>query len=91
MCKATKKLLKKCEVQYEYTDLDVLATDERKAMLEEVKSFNSALSFPTIVIEGEVIVGYNEKRILEALDLIQVPKKNIFKTLFLRMKGANRG
>ena len=61
VCKATKKLLKKCEVPYECTDLDVLAVDEKKAMIEEVKRFNSALSFPTLVIDGQVIVGYKEK------------------------------
>ena len=75
VCKATKKLLKKCEVQYEYTDVDLLATEERKAMIEEVKGFNPAFSFPTLVIDEEVIVGYKEKKILEALGLTQVPKR----------------
>ena len=89
VCKATKKLLKKCEVQYEYTDVDLLATEERKAMIEEVKGFNPAFSFPTLVIDDEVIVGYKEKKILEALGLTQVPKTNILKTLFLKIKGAN--
>jgi hypothetical protein len=67
----------------------VLAVDEKKAMIEEVKRFNSALSFPTLVIDGQVIVGYKEKVILEALGLTQIPKKNILKTLFLKMKGAH--
>jgi glutaredoxin-like protein NrdH len=89
VCKATKKLLKKCEVQYEYTDLDLLDIEGKKAMIEEVKIFNPAFSFPTLVIDEEVIVGYKEKKILEALGLTQVPKTNILKTLFLKIRGAS--
>jgi glutaredoxin-like protein NrdH len=68
-CKATKRLLNECEVQYDFTDVDLLKGDERRAILEDVKKLNPACSFPTIIIGDRVIVGYKEDEIKEALGL----------------------
>ena len=68
-CKATKKLLDECTVQYEFTDVDLLQGRERAAILEDVKKFNPRCSFPTIIIGDKVIIGYREKEIKEALGM----------------------
>jgi glutaredoxin-like protein NrdH len=68
-CRATKKLLGECGVQYEFTDVDQLDGEERKAILEDVKKFNPRCSFPTIVIGEKVIVGYKEDEIRAALGI----------------------
>lgn len=68
-CKSTKKLLAECVVEYEFIDVDLLEGDERKAILEDIKKLNPRCSFPTIIIGGEVIVGFKEKKIKEALGL----------------------
>jgi glutaredoxin-like protein NrdH len=68
-CRATKKLLGECGVKYEFTDVDKLDGEERKAILEDVKKFNPRCSFPTIVIGETVIVGYKEDEIRAALGL----------------------
>jgi glutaredoxin-like protein NrdH len=68
-CKATKKLLNECQVQYEFTDVDLLEGEERSAILEDVKKWNPNCSFPTIIIGDKVIVGYKENEIREALGL----------------------
>ncbi len=68
-CKSTKTLLGKCSVKYDFVDVDTLEGDERKAILKDVKQFNPRCSFPTIVINDKVIVGYKEKEIKEALGL----------------------
>ena len=68
-CKATKKFLGKCGVQYEFTDVDLLEGEERRAILEEVKQFNPNCSFPTIIIGDKVIVGHKEDEIKAALGL----------------------
>ncbi|MCF8144646.1 MAG: glutaredoxin family protein [Deltaproteobacteria bacterium] len=68
-CKATKKLLNECQVEYEFTDVDLLEGEERAAILEDVKKWNPNCSFPTIIIGGKVIVGYKEDEIREALGL----------------------
>jgi hypothetical protein len=43
--------------------------DERKAILADVKKFNPRCSFPTVIIGDDVIVGYKEDKIKEALGL----------------------
>ena len=69
-CKAAKKLLSTCGVEYEFTDVDLLDREERKA-------FNPDCSFPTIIIGDRVLVGYKEKEILEALGLEDEPPGTI--------------
>ena len=68
-CKATKKFLSECNVEYEFFDVDLLEGDERKAILEDVKKLNPRCSFPTIKIGDKVIVGYKENELKEALGL----------------------
>ena len=68
-CKATKRFLSECEVEYDFVDVDILEGDERKAILEDVKLLNPKCSFPTIKIGEKVIVGYKEDEIKEALGL----------------------
>ena len=68
-CKSTKKFLSECTVEYDFVDVDLLEGEERKAILEDVRSFNPKCSFPTIVIGGKVMVGYKEEDIKEALGL----------------------
>jgi len=68
-CRATKRFLGECGVKYEFTDVDLLDGEERKAILEDVKKLNPRCSFPTIIIGDTVIVGYKEEEIRKALDL----------------------
>lgn len=68
-CKATKKLLNDCSIKFEFTDVDLLTGDERNAIIEEVKRFNPACSFPTIIIGDTVIVGHKEEEIRKALGI----------------------
>jgi glutaredoxin len=68
-CKATKRFLDECSVQYEFTDVDLLQGEERAAILEDVKKLNPRCSFPTIIIGDKVIVGFRENEIREALGL----------------------
>ena len=56
-------------MKYEFTGVDLLTSDEKAAVLEEVRRFNPGLSFPTIIIGDKVIVGFREKEIREALGL----------------------
>lgn len=86
-CKSTKRLLGRCRVQYDFTDVDLLDKEERKIILEDIKSFNPACSFPTIIIGDTVIVGYKEKEILQALGLEEIPEMHPIKKFFLKFFG----
>lgn len=68
-CKSTKRLLEKLSVEFDCIDVDLLEKDHRKTILEDIKKLNPRLSFPTILIDDKVIVGYKEDEIKEALGL----------------------
>jgi len=66
-CKKAKEYLDQCGVKYDCVHVDLLTGQERKDMVEEVKKHNPSVSFPTIVINGQDIVGFNQEKIDEAL------------------------
>ena len=68
-CKATKKFLGECGIKYEFTDVDLIEKEERKAILEDLRKFNPRCSFPTIIVGDKTIIGFKEKEIMEALGL----------------------
>jgi glutaredoxin len=68
-CKTTKKFLDECAVKYEFTDVDLLSSNELTAILEDVKKFNPLCTFPTIIIGDRIIVGFHEGAIREALGI----------------------
>ena len=68
-CKATKKMLDECGVPYEFTDVDLLSSNELNAILEDVKKYNPQCTFPTIIIGDKVIIGFQEVAIREALGI----------------------
>lgn len=68
-CKATKKFLGDCGIQFEFMDVDLLTGEDRRAILEEIKRFNPKCSFPTIIIGETVIVGHKEDEIKTALGI----------------------
>jgi len=68
-CKSAKKFLGDHSVLYEFTDVDLLEGEQRKAALDEIRKYNPACSFPTILIGKRIVVGFNEPAIREALEL----------------------
>jgi glutaredoxin-like protein NrdH len=66
-CKKTKELLSSMGVGFSYIYVDLLKGNDRSKMVEEVKKYNPACSFPTLVVGDKCIVGYKEKEIKEAL------------------------
>ena len=68
-CRACKKLLSECGVEYEFTDVDLLPEDEKNRVIEEMKELSARCAFPTLVIGDKVIVGFKQDEIREALRL----------------------
>lgn len=66
-CKKAKEYLEEKGVNYDVCYVDRLAGKEREDAISAVKKHNPALSFPTIVIGDDVIVGFNENAINSAL------------------------
>ena len=66
-CRSCKELLNKCGCAYDCIDVDKLEPAERKRILEEIKTLNPRISFPTLVIGDKVIVGFKGEEIQEIL------------------------
>ncbi len=66
-CRNTKEYLKQCGVEFDCVEVDRLEGAERKEVLDQIKQLNADLSFPTLVIGDQVIVGFRKDRIEEAL------------------------
>jgi len=66
-CQAIKKMLRDLEVPHESVDGDLLAGQEREAMLAELRLLNPNCSFPTITIDGQAITGFKLQEIKEAI------------------------
>lgn len=70
-CRSARKLLDDHRYDYECIEVDLAQGEDRDAIVEEVRTHNPRVSFPTMVIDGgeRVIVGYKESEIREALEL----------------------
>ncbi len=67
-CRKTKDLLNKLGVDYSFVDVDLLAGSERAKVMEEVRRWNPACSFPTLVVDNKTCVkGFDEEKIKELL------------------------
>lgn len=67
-CKKTKEMLSSLGVGFDYIYVDLLKGKDRAEALEEIKRYNPSISFPTLVIGDNVVVGFREKEIREALN-----------------------
>jgi glutaredoxin len=68
-CKTLKEMLETERFVFDSVDVDLLAGEQRREMLAEVKQVNKRCSFPTMVIGEKVIVGFRENEIKEALGI----------------------
>lgn len=66
-CQKTKGLLDQLGVEYNYIDVDLLEGEERTKATEDVKKLNPRCSFPTLAIDDQCIVGFDEQKIMEAV------------------------
>jgi glutaredoxin len=69
-CKRTRKLLEDLGVSFDFTYVDLLSGEERDQALEQVRRWNPASSFPTLVFDDhKTVVGYRPDEIKEALGI----------------------
>jgi len=66
-CRKTKELLDSQQVEYRYVHVDQCQGDERTEASAKVRELNPRGSYPTLQIDNEVVVGFDEERILELI------------------------
>ncbi|HSK46623.1 MAG TPA: glutaredoxin family protein [Coriobacteriia bacterium] len=68
-CRMTKRYLDDHGITYELTEVDMLEGDERQQTIDRVKELSGGTSFPVLVADDQVIVGFNKTRIADILGL----------------------
>jgi glutaredoxin-like protein NrdH len=68
-CNRTKRFFKDNGIDMEFQDVDLLAGEERERIINEIKKLNPDCTFPTICIDEIVIIGFNEGKLRQALNL----------------------
>ncbi|MFH0861443.1 MAG: glutaredoxin family protein [Candidatus Altiarchaeota archaeon] len=66
-CRMTRELLDTLGVEYYYVYADLASDKEADEICKEVERINPSSSFPTIKIDGKIIVGFKEDDIKKAL------------------------
>ncbi len=67
-CKKVKRYLDSRDIKYEFIEVDLLDSGEQWVTSKEVRRYNPAVTYPTLVIE-EVITEFDENAIKESLDI----------------------
>jgi glutaredoxin len=69
-CRRTRQFLEDQGVTFDFVYLDKLKGQEREEAVELVRRWNSAVSFPTVVIDGaRCVIGYKPEKLKEELGL----------------------
>jgi glutaredoxin-like protein NrdH len=69
-CRRTRKFLEQEGVAFDYIYVDLLKGQEREKVVEQVRRWNAAVSFPTVVVDdARCVVGYKQDQLKEALGL----------------------
>lgn len=83
-CKAIEKMLGDLAVNHKCIQADELPAEERKRVMRQLRTINPSCSFPTIVVGGEVVVGYKVQEIKEKIGI-----RTETDDLFDRLKKVN--
>lgn len=68
-CRMTKRYLDEHGITYTLTEVDTLEGDAKQTAIEEVKKLSGGTSFPVLVADDQVVVGFNKTRIADLLGL----------------------
>jgi glutaredoxin-like protein NrdH len=69
-CRKTRNFLEELGVTFDFVYVDLIHGREREEVKEQVRQWNPAVSFPTIVIDNEQsVTGFKPEKIKEALEL----------------------
>jgi len=68
-CRLARQYMDENGVAYDVLEVDKLEGQEREDAIQDVKRLSGGTSFPVVVVDDEVIVGFNKVRIKELLGL----------------------
>jgi len=83
-CQAIKKMFTDLKIEFQYIEADSLEGEKRSDALASLKRVNPKCSFPTTVIDDEVILGYQVQHIKELIGI-----RTVVDDLYERLRKIN--
>jgi glutaredoxin-like protein NrdH len=69
-CKMTKQFLKDNDIEYEYIDVDLCNEEDKVKIRQHIQSKGGNLSYPTIIIDDNILItGFRKDKLKEALGI----------------------
>jgi len=68
-CRAFKAFCKEENIPLEYTDVDLLRGPKKEEVMKEVDKVCPDCGYPIVIVEDEVIEGFNEEKLRKVLGL----------------------
>ena len=68
-CRKTKEFLDQNDIDYRFIYVDLAQGEDRTEAVDRVRKLNPRGSYPTIEVDNEVVIGFDEQRLTELLDL----------------------
>lgn len=69
-CKMTKQFLKDNDIEYEYVDIDLCEEEDKQKIRDHIRSKGGSLSYPTVIIDDNVLVtGFRKDQLKEILSI----------------------
>lgn len=68
-CQAIEKMLDDLDISFRCIQADELPEKDRKRVINELREVNPKCSFPTVVVDDKVIVGYKVQEIKETIGI----------------------
>ena len=69
-CKLTKEYLNENNIEYEYVDVDLCNEEEKQKIHETIQSKGGTLSYPTTIVDDNVVItGFRKDKLKEALEI----------------------
>jgi len=68
-CRMTKRYLDDHGITYELVEVDMLDGDDKQAAIDRVKELSGGTSFPVLIADNEVVVGFNKSKIAKVIGL----------------------
>lgn len=75
-CRKTKQFFKEKNIPFKYVDYDLAQVQEQEKIIEDMsRRGGKNTAFPFVVVDGNVVVGYNPDRYMELLGQNKGKKK----------------
>jgi glutaredoxin len=68
-CRKAKKFFSDKCVPFDYVDVDLLEGEEQEKITDEIYKISGSLQYPVVVIDDQVVTGFNPSRYEDILGL----------------------